>query len=86
MRRVLKHLIKKPAKTLAGWYFRIHPRHITCREFNNSIFDYIEENLTNDQTTSFKRHRHACPICRNFLKTYMATYKAKDYITPYEDI
>ena len=86
MRRVLKHLIKKPTKTLAGWYFRINPRHITCREFNESIFDHTEENLTNKQSVLFERHRQACPICRNFLQTYMATYKAKDHISPYEDI
>ena len=27
-----------------------------------------------------------CPMCRNFLKTYIAAYKAKDHIFPYEDI
>lgn len=82
----LKYLIEKPATTLAGRYFRMNPNQITCREFNEAIFDKIEENLTPKQADLFERHRRACPICRNFLSTYMATYKAKDHISPYKDI
>lgn len=59
---------------------------ITCREFNDFIMEYVEGTLTEDQKTLFNRHMRVCPMCRNFLKTYIATYKAKGDIFPYEDI
>lgn len=85
--RLLKNeLTKKPIISLAGWYFRTNPKTITCREFNDSIFDHIEKDLTAEQVILFERHMRVCPICRNFLKTYIATYKTKDHIDPYEHI
>lgn len=27
-----------------------------------------------------------CPMCRNFLKTYIAAYKAESHILPYDDL
>ena len=59
---------------------------ITCREFNDFIIEYVEGTLTDKQIILFNRHMRVCPMCRNFLKTYIAAYKAKDYIFPYEDI
>lgn len=59
---------------------------ITCREFNDFIFDYVEGTLSEEQLVLFKRHMRICPMCRNFLKTYIATYKAKGEILPYDDV
>lgn len=86
MSRAFEYFIGKPARFLVGQYFRLNPKHITCREFNNHIFDHIEQNLTEEENVLFQRHMHACPICRNFLKTYIATYKAKDHLYLYKDI
>lgn len=86
IRSAFKYFIEKPARSLAGQYFRSSPKHITCSEFNNSIFDHIEQNLTEEQNVFFQQHMQVCPICRNFLKTYIATYKAKDHLYLYEDI
>ena len=69
-----------------GWYFKVSPRMITCKEFNDFIYDYAEENLTPKQIILFKRHMKVCPMCRNFLKTYLATYNAKDELLPYSDL
>lgn len=71
---------------VGGWYLKVSPRMITCREFNDFIFDYIEGNLSKKQTVLFKRHMRVCRSCRNFLKTYLAAYKAKGQILPYDDI
>ena len=71
---------------IAGWFFRASPRMITCREFNDFIYEYVEGALTEKQVILFKRHMRVCPMCRNFLKTYIAAYKAERHILPYNDI
>lgn len=71
---------------LGAWYLRVSPRMITCREFNEFIIEYVEGTLTDKQVSLFERHMKICPMCRHFLKTYIATYKAKNYIFPHEDI
>ena len=76
----------KPMMPMLGWYFRVSPRMITCKEFNDFIYDYVEENLTPEQNILFKRHMKVCPMCRNFLRTYLATYNAKDELLPYSDL
>jgi hypothetical protein len=59
---------------------------ITCREFDDFIYDYVNETLLEKQTVLFERHMRICPICRNFLKTYIATYKAAGQILPFDDM
>jgi len=70
----------KPVMPIGGWYM------ITCKEFNDFIYDYVEENLTQKQLILFKRHMKVCPMCRNFLRTYLAAYKAKDGLLPYSNL
>lgn len=88
--RSLKYLmvdiLMRPMMPLGGKYLKASPRMITCREFNDFIYDYVEGKLTDSQTILFKRHMRVCPMCRNFLKTYIATYQAGANIFPYEDI
>ena len=76
----------RPLMSIRGWYFRIAPWSITCREFNDSIYDYQEGDLSGPSLTAFERHKRTCPICRNFLKTYAATQKAAEHITPHADL
>ena len=68
--------IMKPMMPIGGWYLREAPWMITCREFNDFVFDYTEGLLTDRQLLLFERHMRVCPMCRNFLKTYIAGYKA----------
>ena len=88
--RVLKYLrlelLMRPLKPIFGWYMRVSPRMITCREFNDVMYDYIGGNLSEKQVILIQRHTRFCPLCRNFLKTYVAAYKAESHILPYEDI
>ena len=86
----IKHLrldaIIRPFMPIGAWYLRTSSRMITCREFNDFIYEYVDGTLSEKQTVLFKRHMRICPMCRNFLKTYIATYKAEGQIFPYDDI
>jgi hypothetical protein len=75
-----------PIMSIGGWCFRVSSRMISCREFNEFIYDYVEGTLTEEQVILFERHMRVCPMCRNFLKTYIAAYKAEGHILPYDDI
>lgn len=85
-KKALMNLVIKPMRPIAKWYFRASPNMITCKEFNDFIFDYTEGLLSENQTKLFERHMKFCPSCRNFLKTYIATYKAGKAILPYDDL
>ena len=76
----------KPVMFIGAWYLKVSPRMITCREFNELIYDYTEDLLNDQQSIIFKRHMKYCPMCRNFLKTYVATYKAGDASFPHSDL
>jgi len=76
----------RPIMPIGGWYLRVSPRMITCREFNSFIFDYTEGLLSDKQLKLFERHMKVCPMCRNFLKTYIAGYKAGNTSFPYSDL
>lgn len=88
--QALKYLrldvVMRPIFPVGGWVLRISPRMITCREFNDFIYDYVEGVLSEKQIVLFRRHMRLCPMCRNFLKTYVATYKIKGEVFPYDDI
>ena len=88
--RVLKFLkldiLLRPLKPVGGWLLRVLPNMITCREFNDLIYDHVEGDLPEKQTTLVNRHVSACPICRSFLKTYIASHEARNHIVPYETI
>ena len=80
----IKKLIA-PIMPLGSWCLRMSPRMITCREFNDFVFDYTEGLLTDEQLKLFERHMKVCPICRNFMKAYEATLKAGEAFFPYSD-
>jgi len=86
MPKILKAIkfetLMRPIMPIGAWYFRVSPKMITCREFNQFIFDYTENLLTEKQSKLFERHMKVCPMCRNFLKTYIAAYKAGKHVFP----
>ena len=85
-KKTLMNLVIKPMQPIAGWYFRVSPNMITCQEFNDFIFNYTEGLLSENQTNRFERHMAFCPTCRNFLKSYIAAYKAGKLLLPYNDL
>jgi len=78
--------IMKPMRPIGAWYLRVSPRMITCKEFNAFIFDYTEGLLNDKQLKLFERHMKVCPMCRNFLKTYIAGYSAGKASFPFSDV
>ena len=78
--------LMKPIMPIGAWYLRVSPRMITCRQFNDFIFDYTEGLLSDNQVTLFERHMKVCPMCRNFMKTYTATFKAGKAMFPDSDV
>jgi len=85
LKRIKIDKLMSPVKPLGSWYLRVSPRMITCKEFNDFIFDYTEGLLTDKQLVLFERHMKICPICRNFMKTYEATFNAGKGFFPYND-
>jgi len=85
LKRMEFGLLRKAMGPLASWYVRVSPRMISCREFNDFIFDYTEGLLTDEQVILFERHMKFCPMCRNYLKTYIAAYKTGKAFFPYSD-
>lgn len=78
-------LAMKAMMPISSWYISVSRRMITCQQFNDFIFDYTEELLTPEQVKLFERHMKVCPICRNFLKTYVAAFKTGKAFFPYSD-
>ena len=85
VRRLDMERLMKPVMPIGGWYLRVSPRMITCREFNDFVVDYTEDLLTPKQKKLFERHMKVCPMCRNFLKTYVAAFKAGKATFPDSD-
>lgn len=86
LKRINLELFMQPLMPIASWYLRVSPRMVTCREFNDFIFDYTEGLLTEKQAALFERHMKICPMCRNFMKTYTATFKAGKAFFPYSNL
>lgn len=90
IKAILKYLplekLMRPLMPLGGWYLRVSKRMITCKEFNDFVYDYVEEELSDSQMVLFQRHMRVCPMCRQYFKTYLAAYRARKSILPYEDI
>jgi len=79
-------LLARPMMPIGGWLLRKSPRMLTCRQFNDFVYDYLDDNLSSKQVTLFLTHMRVCPMCRQYLKTYSAVLKAEEFILPYEDI
>lgn len=76
----------KPVTPVGAWFLRVSPSMITCRQFNDFIYDYVDGALLESQVQLFERHIRICPMCRNFLRTYIASHKARGEVFPYDDI
>ncbi len=46
---------------------------ITCREFEDFVLDYLENELPALQRSRFERHIRLCRECRQYLQTYQRT-------------
>ncbi len=44
--------------------------YLACGEVITFLFEYLEEELTEERRHDFERHLAVCPSCQNYLATY----------------
>jgi anti-sigma factor RsiW len=47
--------------------------HLTCREFNDFVMDYLSSELPGETRAHFDQHLKDCPNCVRYLETYRTT-------------
>jgi len=47
--------------------------HLTCRQFNDFVMDYLSSELPGETRAHFDRHLKDCPNCVRYLETYRTT-------------
>lgn len=65
-----KTLILRMKRWLKGQMLKRMPGMLTCREFEEFILAYFDDDLTERQLTTFKRHLSLCKECRDYLRLY----------------
>ena len=68
-----KNAISKLRNKFKGLMFAHGPRMITCGEFEDFIFDYLEDTLSPGKKAIFELHMKLCRECREFLVAYRAS-------------
>lgn len=66
----MKKILAPVMRFMKGKMLRYVPGMITCTEFEQFIDDYLDNNLTAQETTVFERHLKLCRECRDYLAAY----------------
>jgi anti-sigma factor RsiW len=53
---------------------------ITCKEFENFILDYLDDELPSLQRTRFERHIRLCRECKQYLQAYRRTIEVSSAV------
>ena len=59
-----------PMRWLKGHMMKNMPGMITCKEFEDFVLSYLDDELTPRQTRVFKMHIYLCRECREYLNAY----------------
>ena len=62
---------RKLGPRVQSWAFRNVPGMLTCREFEDFVYDYYEGDLDPRQRAVFERHMRLCPMCRVHFDSYL---------------
>ncbi len=57
-------------RSLRGLMLNHMPLMINCRQFEDFIIDYLEDDLERRQKTIFELHLKVCRDCRGYLEAY----------------
>ena len=57
-------------RIMKGVMFKYVPGMITCAEFEQFIDDYLDQTLSEVQTSTFEMHLKLCKECREYLSAY----------------
>ncbi len=60
-------------RSLRAAMLRYMPLMITCRQFEDFIVEYLEDNLSRKQKLIFEMHIKVCRECRDYLAAYKRT-------------
>ncbi len=55
---------------LKGFMFKHMHRMITCKEFEDFVLDYLDNELPDRQRSQFELHIRLCRECRQYLQAY----------------
>ena len=58
---------------------------ITCKEFEDFILDYLDDNLPVQQRFRFERHISICRECQQYLQAYQRTLEISQAAFPAPD-
>jgi len=73
-------------QAIGGGMLRHIPGHITCREFEAFLSDYVEGRLSDEQLKLFNRHMSVCPFCRTSLASYVLATKMGQAVCAEEEM
>lgn len=84
----------RPVKRKLGALFLAYfPGQMSCREFENFVYDYYEQQLHEDQRKRFEFHMRICPMCELAFKAYVGTseltsriFEKEDEVVPTEEV
>jgi len=63
----------RPANRMKGVMFKYIPLMITCRQFEDFVLAYLNDELTGKQKLVFELHLKICRECRDYLADYRRT-------------
>ncbi len=64
---------QSPIRRMRGLMLKHVPLMITCRQFEDFILSYLEDELTRKQKFVFELHLEVCRECRDYLAAYRRT-------------
>ena len=75
----------KILRWLKGFMLRHMHGMITCKEFENFILDYLDDELPALQRSRFERHIRLCRECKQYLQAYQRTLELSRAVFPSPD-
>jgi len=58
---------------------------ITCKEFEDFVLRYLDDELSDHQRSSFERHMRVCRECREYLAAYQRAMEVGRAVLPSSD-
>lgn len=68
-------IIRRQKSQIEKWLLKM-PLMISCRDFEDFIIQYLEDELPWNKRVIFKVHLKACKECRNYLDAYRLSMAA----------
>ena len=80
-------------RKLSAPLLKYFPCHISCREFEDFVYDYYERQLPEERRPLFEYHMRICPMCESAFKAYVHTieltgriFEKQDKMAPTDEV